>query len=142
MVLSWMYVRPSDSQPARLSVTNRVGSISQWRLEGFSRNLCETFTASRRCAEPILGLTVSMSRSRYKVKCCNVTWGHIGFYVRNDINKIDEISTCSTSNHYLLLLIYFIIIVITLYSAADPVQILEEVIRHLMCFKGTLTDVS
>ena len=63
------------------------------------------------------------SLSRYKVKCC--TWGHIGFYVKNDMNKIDEISTCSASYHQLLLIKYFIIIVKTLYSAAGPVHILE-----------------
>ena len=54
LFLSWMSVCPS--------VPNRVRSISPRRLEGFSWNLCQMFTSSRRCAEP-------MSRPyRFKVK--------------------------------------------------------------------------
>ena len=45
LFLSWISVRPS--------VPNCVRSISLRRLEGFSWNLCQMFTSSWRCAEPM-----------------------------------------------------------------------------------------
>ena len=114
--------RPTANPPVCMPLNVSALYTSCIRLQDFHETF-DIFTASRRCPEPIPDLTVSMSRSRYKVKCC--TWVHFGFYVKNGMNKIDEISTCCVSYHQLLLIIYFIIIVITLYSAAGPVQILE-----------------